>query len=266
VFNEEMFRNQVRKMGLEKDLRKALAHQEFLVVYQPKWDSLNNRMIGIEALLRWNHPEFGIISPGEFIPIAEANGTILPIGRWTIVEACRQIRAWQDEGITPPVVGVNISAAQLKLSPDFDALVARSLAEYDVAASQLELELTESVLMETTRRNKELFERIERIGVRLAIDDFGTGYSSLDYLATFHVSRLKIDRRFISGVATNPRDDTIVRATISLAHELGLEVVAEGLENAKQKAFLMSVGCNVAQGNYLAVPMPAARVSALLRR
>jgi len=257
---------QARDRGvIGEDLHLAVQRGEFELYYQPQWELATGSVVGLEALIRWNHPSRGLVLPDDFIPVAEVNGTILPIGRWTIVEACRQIRAWQDAGLTPPVVSVNISAAQLKLAPDFDQIVTGSLADCGLAAHQLELELTESVLMETTRRNKDLFDRLERIGVRLAIDDFGTGYSSLDYLATFHVNRLKIDRRFIKGVTISPEDDTIVRATVSLAHELDIEVVAEGVENARQQAFLLSAGCNAAQGNYMFEPMPVARISALLR-
>ena len=163
------------------------------------------------------------------------------------------------------MVSANISAGQLKLAGNVDGVVADALAEYGIAANQLELELTETVLMEATQRHSEELARLRRIGVRIAIDDFGTGYSSLDYLRSFRVARLKIDRRFVEGVTSNSDDATIVRAVIGLAGELGIEVVAEGVETAEQRAFLLSAGCRLGQGYYFGAPMPAAAASALLR-
>ncbi len=206
-----------------------------------------------------------MLLPETFIPIAETTGSIVLIGEWVIEQACRQIKIWSDLGIAPPIVGVNLSGAQFKLASQLDEIVTANLARYHVAPERLELELTESVLIETTQRHGDAFKRLRKIGVRLAIDDFGTGYSSLDYLRAFRVSRLKVDRRFITDVATSADDAAIVRATIGLAHELGIEVVAEGVETDKQREFLIAAGCKVVQGYYFGKPVPAATASDLLR-
>jgi diguanylate cyclase (GGDEF)-like protein len=261
----ELDRQVHERVKIGNDLHRAIERDQFELYYQPQVDLVSGRTVGLEALIRWNHPTRGPLMPSIFIPIAESNGSILPIGEWAVERASRQFRLWRDQGIAPPVIAVNISAAQFKVTGDLDRIVTEGLARYDLAANQLELELTESVLMETTQKHREAFERLRRIGVRLAIDDFGTGYSSLDYLRSFHVSRLKIDRRFIHDMTINPDDATIVRATISLGRELGIEVLAEGIETAEQQAFLISAGCKVAQGNYFGEPMPVDRASAWLQ-
>ncbi|MGB0085008.1 MAG: EAL domain-containing protein [Rhodomicrobiaceae bacterium] len=258
---------QVReRVTMSEDLRLALERGEFELFFQPEVELASGRIAGLEALIRWNHPKRGTVLPLSFIPIAETTGSILDIGNWVIEEACRQIAHWNDLRIAPASVAVNLSAAQFKLASGLDLFIADSLARHHVAPAQLELELTESVLMETTQKHSEAFQRLRRIGVRLAIDDFGTGYSSLDYLRSFRVSRLKIDRRFVEGVTTSPDDAKIVRATISLAHELGIQVVAEGVQTPEQRRFLISAGCKLAQGNLLGEPMPAHRATELLRQ
>ncbi len=261
----ELDRRVRERAQIGSDLHRAIERDEFELYYQPQVDLASGRTVGLEALIRWNHPTRGLLMPSIFIPIAEITGSILPIGEWVVERACRQFSLWRDQEIAPPVIAVNISAAQFKVTGDVDRIVREGLAKYDLAANQLELELTESVLMETTQKHGEAFERLRRIGVRLAIDDFGTGYSSLDYLRSFHVSRLKIDRRFIRDVTTNPDDAIIVRATISLGRELGIEVLAEGVETVKQQASLISAGCKLAQGNYFGEPMSVDRASASLQ-
>ncbi len=262
----ELDRQVHERVMIGDDLRRAIERNEFELFYQPQVELSSGWIVGLEALIRWNHPTRGLLLPAAFIPIAETTGSILAIGSWVIERACRQIGQWRDEQIVPTTVAVNLSAAQFKLASGLDRVIAENLARYHVDPCQLELELTESVLMETTQKHSEAFERLRRIGVRLAIDDFGTGYSSLDYLRSFRVSRLKIDRRFIEGVMTNPDDAKIVRATIGLAHELGIEVVAEGVQTAEQRQFLISAGCKLAQGYYLGEPVPTDRVTALLRK
>ena len=232
----------------------------------PQVELTSGSIVGLEALIRWNHSKRGLILPTAFIPIAETTGSIVPIGEWVIKDACQQIRIWSDLGIAPPTIAVNLSGAQFKLATQLDQMVTENLARYNVAPERLELELTESVLFETTQRHGEAFKRLREIGVRFAIDDFGTGYSSLDYLRSFRVSRLKIDQRFIKDVTTSADDAAIVRATIGLAHELAIEVVAEGVETASQRDFLIAAGCKVAQGYYFGRPVPAAEASELLRR
>jgi diguanylate cyclase (GGDEF)-like protein/PAS domain S-box-containing protein len=254
------------RMIIGEELRHAIKRGEFELYYQPQVELQSGSIVGLEALIRWNHPKRGLLLPATFIPIAEMTGSIVPIGEWVIEHACQQIGTWSDLGLAPPIIAVNLSGAQFKLASQLDQIVTKNLARYNVAPERLELELTESVLIETTQRHGEAFKRLRMIGVRLAIDDFGTGYSSLDYLRSFRVSRLKIDRRFINDVTTSADDAAIVRATIGLAHELCIEVVAEGVETARQRDFLLAAGCKLAQGYYFGKPVPATAASELLRR
>lgn len=262
----ELDKQTQQRMIIGEELRHAIERGEFELYYQPQVEVKSGSLVGLEALIRWNHPKRGLMLPAAFIPIAETTGCIVPIGEWVIEHACRQIKAWNDLAIAPPTVAINLSGAQFKLASQLDQIVGENLIRYNIAPERLELELTESVLIETTQRHGETFKRLRKIGVRLAIDDFGTGYSSLDYLRSFRVSRLKIDRRFISDVTTSADDAAIVRATVGLAHELGIEVVAEGVETAGQRDFLIAAGCKLAQGYYFGKPMPAAAAGELLRR
>jgi diguanylate cyclase (GGDEF)-like protein/PAS domain S-box-containing protein len=254
------------RMVIADDLRHAIERNELELFYQPQVDVKSGWIVGLEALIRWNHPRRGLLLPSTFIRIAETSGSIVAIGEWVFAQVCRQIGEWSSQRIAPPVVAVNVSSAQFKLAHTLDAVIAKCLAQFKVSPRQIELELTETVLMETTQKYRDALDRLRRLGVRLAIDDFGTGYSSLDYLRSFRVSRLKIDRRFIEHVTTNPEDATIVRATIGLAHALSIMVVAEGVETAEQRDFLISAGCKLAQGFYFGPPMPAKTAAALLRR
>ena len=260
----ELDRETRERVLIGDDLRHAIERSELELYYQPQVDLASGRIQGLEALLRWNHPTRGMLLPSSFISIAETTGSIAPIGEWVIAQACRQIRAWSEQAQAPPVVAINLSGAQFKLVTQLDQIVIDNLAHYQVEPSRLEIEITETVLIETTRRHREAFERLRKAGVRLAIDDFGTGYSSLDYLRSFHVSQLKIDRSFIENVTTNADDAAIVRATLGLAHELGIEVVAEGVETAAQRDFLLAAGCKLGQGFYFGKPVPAAEASARL--
>ncbi len=262
----ELDREVRERVMISEGLRSAADQHELELYYQPQVELVSGCVVGLEALLRWNHPVLGLLAPDKFIPIAESTGSILQIGRWVIEEVCRQIGLWQKHSIVPRIVAANVSAGQFKLDSDLDRVVTEALAKYGVAADRLELELTESVLMEATQRHSEEFARLRRVGVRLAIDDFGTGYSSLGYLRSFRVARLKIDRRFVEGVINSGDDATIVRAVIGLAHELGIEVIAEGVETAEQRDFLISAGCKFAQGFLFGRPMRAAAATALLRR
>ncbi len=247
-------------------LHAAIENEELELYYQPQIELASRRVAGLEALLRWNHPERGLLLPDQFISIAESTGSSVQLGQWVIEQTCRQIAAWRKKGIAPTVVGANVSAGQFKLASNLDHAIAAALDEYDIPAGLLELELTESVLMEATQRHSAEIERLSSRGVRIAIDDFGTGYSSLDYLRSFRVSRLKIDRRFVGGIAGNADDAIIVRAVIGLAKALGVEVVAEGVETAEQGAFLLAAGCQFGQGRYFGAPVPAAAATAPLRR
>jgi diguanylate cyclase (GGDEF)-like protein/PAS domain S-box-containing protein len=252
--------------AISEDLYLAIERGEFDLHYQPQVELATGRIVGVEGLVRWNHPARGLLLPGAFIPIAETTGAINVIGQWVIERACRQIAHWRELGIAPAVVAVNLSMAQFKLASFVDRVIADNLARYKVAADEIELEISESVLMETTQRSGEVFERLQRLGVRFAIDDFGTGYSSLEYLRAFPISRLKIDRRFVADVTAGSDAATIVRAAIGLARALGIEAVAEGVETAEQRSFLIEAGCTLGQGFYLGAPMPAAWATELLRK
>jgi EAL domain-containing protein (putative c-di-GMP-specific phosphodiesterase class I) len=253
-------------VAMGEELRHAVERNELELYYQPQVDMASGAIVGLEALLRWNHPRRGLLLPEVFIPIAETTGSIVAVGDWVIGEACRQIALWRDSFSAPPLVAVNLSGAQFKLATHLDRIVIDNLARYHIPADCLELELTESVLLETTQRHGEALERLRRAGVRLAIDDFGTGYSSLDYLRAYRVSRLKIDRRFIDAVTSNADNGAITRATIGLAHALGIEVVAEGVEAPAQRDFLLKAGCTLAQGFLFGKPMSSAQASALLQQ
>ena len=247
------------------ELRGAIDRNELELHYQPQVELRSGRIVGLEALLRWNHPKRGQISPSVFIPIAERTGQIQQLGQWVLDAACRQLRAWQDAGVAPELVGVNFSALHFKGSADLDRDVAASLDKWGIAPGMIEIELTESVLMDITQQHNDRFERLRQLGVRIAIDDFGTGYSSLSYLANYPINRVKIAQELVFGVDTDSRSATVVRAAIRLAHELGIEIIAEGVETEGQEKFLLSAGCEYGQGFYFSRPVNAERATELLR-
>ncbi len=241
---------------LENALRRALERDELTVYYQPKAEVASGRLIGSEALVRWNHPQRGLVSPVEFIPVAEETGMIVPIGEWVLRTACTQAKAWLDAGLAVHPVAVNLSGHQIKRR-DFVDEVANILKQTGLPPSLLELEITESVLMEQARETLITLQQLKDLGVSLAIDDFGTGYSSLSYLKRFPVDTLKIDRSFVNDADSNPDDAAIVSGIIALAHSLRLTVVAEGVETQSQQNFLAQAGCDFIQGYLLAQPLPA---------
>lgn len=253
------------RVTMTRELREAIFADQLYLLYQPEVDIETGRIAGLEALVRWHHPTRGDLGPSTFIKAAEGNGLIVPLGRWVMREACRQVKQWSDAGIAPPVVAINVSGLQLKMPRAFEQEIATSLAEADIPASCLELELTESVLMQASREHNDLLLRFRSQGIRIAIDDFGTGYSSLDYLRRHPVDRLKIAQSFVVDLGKGLGEDAIVRAALSLARELGIEVVVEGVENAVQLKLLRSWGCRVVQGFYFARPLAVADVSRLLR-
>ncbi len=253
-----------QRLLLENDLRHALEREEFTLYYQPQLDLGTGGIVGFEALIRWRHPQRGMVPPSEFIPVAEETGLINPIGEWVLREACSQARAWQDAGYPRLQASVNCSAQQFRLEGVVDT-VARTLQQTGLPATCLELELTESVIIEHTEQVIVRFEALDSMGVQLSIDDFGTGYSSLSYLKRFPIHELKIDQSFVRDISTDPDDAAIVSAIIAIAHSLGLEVVAEGVETAEQLAFLKSLGCDRAQGYYFSKPLPADEFLKLLR-
>jgi diguanylate cyclase (GGDEF)-like protein len=232
---------------IEAELRRAIANSELYLHYQPRVDIATGAVRSVEALLRWQHPTRGKLMPGEFIAIAEDTGLILPIGEWVIREACRQAQLWQLQGLPPLRVAVNVSPLQFR-HPNFFNVVCVALETNSLDAAYLEIELTEATLMTNAEKSVVMLEQLSQLGIVVAIDDFGTGYSSMSYLQRFPIDELKIDRSFIRDLDFNPNDVSIVRAIISLAHELGLKVVAEGVESAEQLALLKRMGCDQYQG------------------
>jgi diguanylate cyclase len=252
------------RLALENDLRKALDRRELELHYQPKFDVRTGETTGMEALVRWRHPARGLILPSEFIPVAEETALIIPMGQWVLREACRQNKEWQDKGYPPVRVAVNISAAQLR-HDDLADQVALSLRETGLAATWLEVEITESVVMQNASSALATLDRVSRMGVRIAVDDFGTGYSSLSYLKRFPLNTLKIDGSFIRDLSTDRNDAVIVEAIIALAHSLKLQVVAEGVEEQAQLAFLQSLGSDEYQGFLRSRPLTAAQFERMLQ-
>jgi diguanylate cyclase (GGDEF)-like protein len=251
------------RLAMENDLRKAIDRRELELHYQPKYDVATGAVTGMEALVRWRHPERGLISPADFIPLAEETGLIIPLGQWVLREACRQNRQWQDSGLPPLRVAINISGAQLRHDDLADA-VALALRETRLEARYLEIEITESVVMQNASSALLMFERLSAMGIHLAVDDFGTGYSSLSYLKRFPINSLKIDRSFIRDLSTDHSDALIVQAIIALAHSLRLQVVAEGVESAAQLEALHSFGSDQFQGFLRSKPLPAQDFQRLL--
>jgi diguanylate cyclase (GGDEF)-like protein len=258
---------QVReRVALTGELHTALQRGELVMHYQPQVEIASGRIVGLEALMRWNHPKRGMLAPGTFLPVAETTGMIMPLGRWMLEECCRQMHCWNAEGIAPPILAINISPAHFKTSPHLDRELADLLARHGVNAGSVELELTEKALMEAAESQDGLVERIRALGVGIAIDDFGMGHSSLRYLHAGRVSRIKIAQQLMREVAISAGDATIVRATIGLARELNIDLVAEGIETAQQLRVLKAAGCRCAQGYYFSRPLPAAEVEAMLRQ
>ncbi len=250
---------------LDNDMRKALLAGEFFLMYQPQIEIETNRIIGLEALLRWQHPTRGLIAPSEFIPVAERNGLIVAMGSWVLHEATRQTREWLDSGMAVPLMAVNVSALQFKTPLALEHDVALVLAEAGLSPGTLELELTEGVLMEATQEHSAVLVQLREAGARLAIDDFGTGYSSLEYLARLPIDRIKIAQNFMIGLSAGSANAKIVRAAIGLAGDLGLNVVVEGVETAEQLDLVKSWGGRAVQGYYYSKPLSVADTAAILR-
>jgi diguanylate cyclase (GGDEF)-like protein/PAS domain S-box-containing protein len=263
-FSREMGARADERLKLSNTLRQALEHEEFVLHYQPYFDLASGRLTGMEALMRWNHPELGLLTPVRFIPLAEETGMIAPIGHWVMRTACRQAKAWRDAGLDCPRMAVNLSARQFR-QLGLSQQIASILKDAGLDASALELEITESMAMQDPERTKELLWELEAIGIGLSIDDFGTGYSSLSYLKGLPIRCLKIDCSFIDGVPDDPNDSAITRATIALAKILGVVVIAEGIETEAQHSFLTIAGCENGQGYLLGKPAPAAEVAAQLQ-
>lgn len=264
-FTPEMHARLTRNLQLVSALRQALNLGQLQVYYQPQASITDGRIIGAEALLRWQHPELGAVSPAEFIPVAEDSGLILPIGEWVLRCAVRQAKAWLEAGFAPLIMAVNLSVVQFR-HPDLPNLVTRILDEEGLPPEYLELELTEGVAMQDPQGAIDVMNNLHECGIRMSIDDFGTGYSSLSYLKKFKVYKLKIDQSFVRDISTDPEDKAIVIAVISLAQSLGLKTIAEGVETAEQLAFLREQDCDEMQGYLFSKPLPAEQFEALLKR
>ena len=266
-FTPEMNVQAFQRLAFEGSLRRALERDEFLLHYQPQVDLRTGRIVGAEALLRWRHPDLGVISPEEFVPILEETGIVIPVGEWVLRTACEQARAWQEADDLPPLrVAVNLSARQFK-QHDLTETVSGALRLSGLDPERLELEITESVLMENAQTSGVRLAKLKMDeGLRVSIDDFGTGYSSLSYLKRFPLDVLKIDQSFVRDIADDPDDAAIVSAIIALAHNLRLEVIAEGVETEAQLAFLRERGCDQIQGFHFSRPLPPDAFARLVRK
>ena len=254
----------IERFAMEGALRRAIEREEFILHYQPQVDIKSGRVIGVEALLRWNHPERGLVAPNEFIPLLEGNNLILPVGEWVLRTACAQSRAWLDAGLPPLRMAVNLSARQFR-QDNLVELIDSILRETGISPQQLELELTEGLLMENTSKTSAILGQLKSRGVLVAIDDFGTGYSSLSYLKRFPIDRLKIDRSFVRDIITDSNDAAIAVAVISLGRSLGLSVIAEGVESEEQLEFLGVQKCDEYQGFHFSYPVPPEEIVGLFK-
>ena len=255
-FNQEMNEEAVEQITMHAGLWRALEAEQFVLYFQPQFDIPSGRLIGAEALIRWNHPDLGLVSPARFIPVAEETGLVVQIGDWVLREACREAVKWRDAGRAGVVVAVNLSAVQFKRG-DIEQSIARALNESGLDPAQLELELTESILIRDSENVLSSVRRLKQMGIKLSIDDFGTGYSSLSYLKRFEVDKLKIDQTFVRDLVDNPEDAAIVRAIVQMAHSLGLRTIAEGVESQPVLEILRGYGCDEVQGFHCGRPTPA---------
>ncbi|WP_298187412.1 bifunctional diguanylate cyclase/phosphodiesterase [uncultured Pseudomonas sp.] len=254
-----------RRRELEKDLRDALTLKQLHLVYQPQIDYRDHRVVGVEALLRWQHPQHGLVPPDLFIPLAEQNGSIIPIGEWILDQTCRQLREWHDQGFTELRMAVNLSTVQLH-HVELPRVVNNLMQVYRLPMRSLELEVTETGLMEDINTAAQHLLSLRRSGALIAIDDFGTGYSSLSYLRSLPLDKIKIDKSFVQDLLQDEDDATIVRAIIQLGKSLGMQVIAEGVETVEQEAYIIAQGCNEGQGYLYSKPLPARELTAYLKQ
>jgi EAL domain-containing protein (putative c-di-GMP-specific phosphodiesterase class I) len=264
LYADAMSEKAARRLTLENHLRRALEADQFALWYQPIADLRTGRIASAEALIRWEHPELGMVPPGEFIPVCEESGLIVPLGDWILRTVCQQNTAWQQAGLIPIPIAINISGQQLRNDATVE-LVRQVLGQTGLGARYLTLELTESILMQGEGEASAALQQLAGLGIGLAIDDFGTGYSSLSYLKHFPVNTVKIDKSFIRDVTTNADDAAITIAIIAMGNALGLRVVAEGVETEPQMEFLRQQGCDEIQGFLVGHPVPPDRFAAYLR-
>jgi diguanylate cyclase len=266
-FHSRDLEQQVRlRIAFAEDLRVGIERGELELFYQPQVAIASGKILGLEALVRWNHPKRGLIMPSIFIPVAERSSIIQRLGSWVLDAACAQLAQWEEMAIAPQLLAVNVSGMQLKRIDDLERDIAEILVKWNIKPSSIELELTETVLMEASQKYAEAVQRLQKMGLNISIDDFGTGYSSLRYLTVYPVNKLKIAQELVFGVTDDPRNATVVKAAISLAHELGIEAIAEGVETEAQALFLLAAGCRCAQGYLYSRPINADAATALLRQ
>ena len=265
-FTNAMDREVRSRVTLGAELHEAIGSGQLFLVYQPQVEIATGRITGVEALVRWRHPTRGVLEPKLFVPVAEKNGFISALGGWVLGEACRQAKAWLDAGIGFERIAVNLSAVQFKRSFELEKDIASILTKTGLPPGKLELELTETVLMEASRDHNDVLQRLRESGISLAIDDFGVGYSSLDYLRRFPADRIKIAQNFVEQIATVPGSAAIVKATIGLARDMGINVIAEGIQSQGQLELLKAWGCREGQGFHFAEPLTAEELSPVLTR
>ncbi|MFA6014654.1 MAG: GGDEF domain-containing response regulator [Gallionellaceae bacterium] len=265
IYKAELIRPGKVRMSLESALHRALRQNEFILYYQPQFDMLSNQMIGVEALIRWHHPELGMISPADFVPILEDTGLIVPVGEWILQTACAQNKQWQAAGLSPIRVAVNLSAIQFQQSGLVHS-VRNALKKTGLSPKYLELEITENIAVHNEETVIATLEELRALGIQISIDDFGTGYSSLSYLKRFPIDKLKIDQSFVRDYHAGAPDDGIIRAILALANSLSLKVIAEGVETREQSDFLQLNGCNEMQGYFFGKPMPSRELALLMQQ
>ena len=250
-------------MHLESELRRALEYNEFIVYYQPQFNLNTGEVVGVESLIRWQHPKHGLISPAEFIPVAEETGLIIPIGEWVLKTVCKQNKSWQEAGLPPIHVAVNISVYQFQYK-NFIETINQVLEETKLKPEYLELEMTESI-MQNMNQLMIVLNELKGIGIKLSVDDFGTGYSSLNVLRYLPIDKLKIDKSFIDDIMDDLNTAPIVKTIIDMGKHLNLDVIAEGVENKEQVDFLKQNKCDVGQGYFFSIPLPAEDINKLLK-
>jgi len=265
LYAPEMNVQALDQLVLANDLHKALRRQELLLYYQPQVDLQTGQIVSLEALVRWQHPERGLVSPGQFIPLAEETGQIHAISEWVLQTACAENQAWQQAGLPPVRVAVNLSGEQFQYQ-DLTQFIDRTLTETGLPPECLEVEITETIAIQNPKVAIVVLEKLRQMGVRTAMDDFGTGYSSLSILQQFPLHQLKIDRAFISNLFAGTKEAALVQAIVNLGHGLGLTLIAEGVETVEQRDFLRAIGCNAMQGYLFSPPVPAAAIPQLLRQ
>jgi predicted signal transduction protein with EAL and GGDEF domain len=263
-FSEDMNQEIRLRVALTDELRAAIPSGQLFLMYQPQVTVQTGEIVGVESLVRWNHPRRGVLLPKDFLPVAESSGLMGALGRWVLREACRQGREWIDAGIPPHTISVNLCSEEFRSPSALDAAVVTVLNETGFPAELLELEITESTLINLSPEHGETIQRLRRLGVRFSLDDFGTGYSALNYLRRFPIDRIKIAREFVSEMASGTEAASIVRLILGLSRDIGSKAIAEGVETPDQLKLLSEWGCNEVQGYYFARPMPAQAVAALL--